>query len=119
MLAGIAIGGFAVQALHAQAKPKAYLVTEIEVLDPAGVAAYGPLIRATQTAVGGRVLNTAGGRVVAMEGAAPPKRAAITEWDNMEKAQAWYDSAARKNLIPQRDKVEKIIRSYAVETVPN
>lgn len=35
MLAGIAIGAVAVQALHAQAKPKAYSVTEIEVLDAA------------------------------------------------------------------------------------
>jgi uncharacterized protein (DUF1330 family) len=40
---------------------------------------------------------------------------AITEFDSLEQAQSYYDSAARKNLVPQRDKAEKIVRSYAVE----
>ena len=38
MLAGIAIGAIAIQGLHAQAKPKAYIVTETEVLDAAALA---------------------------------------------------------------------------------
>ena len=38
MVAGIAIGATAIQALHAQGKPKAYSVTEIEVLDQAALA---------------------------------------------------------------------------------
>jgi uncharacterized protein (DUF1330 family) len=117
IVAGAALGAAAVQGLHAQAKPKAYLVTEIEVLDAAATDAYGTLIRPTQTAAGGRVLRTAGGKVVAFEGAAPPKRVAITEWDSLEQAQAWFNSAARKDLMPQRDKAEKVIRSYAVEAV--
>ena len=33
VVAGVALGAAAVQGLHAQAKPKAYLVTESEVLD--------------------------------------------------------------------------------------
>jgi uncharacterized protein (DUF1330 family) len=117
MLAGAAVGAAAVQGLHAQAKPKAYLVTEIEVLDVAAADAYGALIRPTQTAAGGRVFRTAGGKVVLFEGAAPPKRVALTEWDSLEQAQAWFNSAARKDLMPQRDKAEKVIRSYAVEAV--
>jgi uncharacterized protein (DUF1330 family) len=117
MLAGAAVGAAAVQGLHAQAKPKAYLVTEIEVLDVAAADAYGALVRPTQTAAGGRVFRTAGGKVVLFEGAAPPKRVALTEWDSLEQAQAWFNSAARKDLMPQRDKAEKVIRSYAVEAV--
>lgn len=35
MLAGFGFGAIAVQGLHAQAKPKAYLVTETEVIDAA------------------------------------------------------------------------------------
>lgn len=35
MLAGIAIGAVAIQGLHAQAKPKAFVITETEVLDAA------------------------------------------------------------------------------------
>jgi uncharacterized protein (DUF1330 family) len=117
LLAGIAIGATAIQGLHAQAKPKAYLVTELQVLDAALTAAYGPKVHATQKAAGGRVLNTAGGRVVALEGAPPAQRVAITEWDSLEQAQAWNNSAARKTLLPERDKAEKLIRAYVVEAV--
>jgi hypothetical protein len=35
MIAGAALGGAAIQGLHAQAKPKAYQVTELEVIDDA------------------------------------------------------------------------------------
>lgn len=117
MLTGAAIGATAVGALHAQSKPKAYLVTELQVLDPAATAAYGPKVQATQKAAGGRVLDTAGGKVTPIEGAPPPQRVAITEWDSLEQAMAWNNSPARKNLLPERDKAEKLIRAYAVEAV--
>jgi uncharacterized protein (DUF1330 family) len=78
---GAALGAAAVQGLHAQAKPKAYSVTETELLDATAQAAYSPQVQAAQKAAGGRSFRTAGGRVVALEGAAAPKRVAITEWD--------------------------------------
>jgi uncharacterized protein (DUF1330 family) len=112
-----ALGAAAMQGLHAQSKPKAYLVTELQVLDAAATAAYGPKVQATQKAAGGRVLNTAGGRVTSLEGAPPPQRVAITEWDSLEQAQAWNSSQARKSLLPERDKAEKLIRAYVVEAV--
>ena len=34
MVAGMAIGGFAVQGLHAQGKAPIYLITEIDVSNP-------------------------------------------------------------------------------------
>jgi uncharacterized protein (DUF1330 family) len=117
VVAGAALGAAAVQGLHAQTKPKAYLITEIEVLDAAAADAYGALIRPAQAAAGAHVFRTAGGKVVSFEGATPPKRVAIAEWDSMDQVQAYYDSAARKNLLPQRDKAEKITRAYAVEAV--
>ena len=40
---GAALGAAAVQGLHAQAKPKAYSVTETEVLDATAQAAYSCL----------------------------------------------------------------------------
>jgi uncharacterized protein (DUF1330 family) len=58
-----------------------------------------------------------GGKIVAMEGAAAPKRVAITEWDSLEQAQAFFNSKAWKDLAPQRDKATKTIRRYAVEVV--
>jgi uncharacterized protein (DUF1330 family) len=117
VVTGAALGAAAMQGLHAQAKPKAYTVAELETLDAAAQASYVPAVLAAQKAAGGHPFNTGGGRMVAMEGAAPPMRVAITEWDNLEQAQAFYNSAAWKNLAPQRDKATKTIRRYTVEAM--
>src|SRR5262245_28211939 len=117
MIAGAALGGAAIQSLHAQAKPKAYVVTETELLDAAAAAAFTPVATAALTAAGGRSLRTGGGRVVAMEGTAAPKRVIINEWDSVEQAQAYYNSQAWKDLAPQREKAIKVIRRYAVEAM--
>src|ERR1700736_1526518 len=85
VVAGAVLGAAAVQGLHAQSKPKAYVVSETEALDAAAVAAYGPLIRPVIDAAGGRRLNTPGGKTVAFVGEAP-KRIAISEWESLEKA---------------------------------
>ena len=115
VVAGAALGAAAVQGLHAQSKPKAYSVTETESLDAAAQAAYTPLARAAITAAGARNFRTGGGRIVAIEGAAAPKRVAISEWDSLEQAQAFYNSKAWTDLTPQRDKAVKTIRRYVVE----
>ena len=113
---GIAIGGAAVQGLHAQAKLKAYTVSELETIDAAANAAFVPVITAAQKAAGGRNLGTGGGKVIAMQGTAP-KRVAITEWESLDKAEAFYKSKAWNDLTPQREKAVKTIRRYAVEAV--
>jgi len=114
LLTGVAIGGAAIQGLHAQAKPKAYRVSESEVLDAAATTAYNPALQAAQKAAGGRSFRTTG-RIIAVVGTAP-KRVSISEWDSLEQAQAWQNSEARKNLEPQRGKAIKIIRQYIVES---
>ncbi len=114
MLAGTAIGAAAMQGLHAQAKPKAYQITEFEVVDAAALKAFGPLVADAQKAAGGRNLRTGGGKVVAFVGE-PPKSVGITEFDSLDQAVAWRNSAAFKNLSPQRDKALKITRQYTVE----
>ncbi len=113
---GVVLGAAAVQGLHAQGKLKAYTVSELETLDAAANAAFVPLVVAAQQAAGGRNLKTGGGKIVAMEGTAP-KRVAITEWESLDQAQAFYKSKAWNDLAPQRDKALKTIRRYAVETV--
>ena len=116
MLAGVAIGAVVVQGLHAQAaKPKAYVVTENEILDAAAQAAYLPVARKLIDQAHGRALRTAAGRVVQIEGGSPPKSAAITEWDSLDDAVAFYKSKAWTDLAPQRDKAVKVVRRYAVE----
>ena len=117
LVAGAALGAAAMQGLHAQAKLKAYTVAELETLDAAAQATYVPAVLAAQKAAGGHPFNTGGGKMVAMEGAPAPMRVAITEWDSLEQAQAFYNSAAWKNLAPQRDKATKTIRRYTVEAV--
>ena len=118
VVAGAAMGAAAMQGLYAQAKPKAYSVADIEVLDPAALDVYFPLIVAAVKDAGGRRFNTAGGRTIAFTGEAP-KRVAIIEWDSMEQAQAFFGSAAFRNLAPQRDKAIRFLRAYAVEATSN
>lgn len=119
MLAGFGFGAIAVQGLHAQAKPKAYLVTETEVIDAAALATYTPQTQAAVRAAGGRPgIVPAGGKIVALVGT-PPKRFGVSEWESLEKAQAWYNSAERKALAPQRDKAFKILRQFIVEGPAN
>jgi uncharacterized protein (DUF1330 family) len=116
MLASAALGALAVEGLHAQgAKLKAYVISENEILDASAQAAYLPTARKLIEDAHGHALRTAGGRVVQIEGGAPPKTAALTEWDSVDDAVAFYKSKAWTDLAPQRDKGVKVIRRYAVE----
>ena len=117
LLSGIAIGGLTVQGLHAQAKPKAYTVTELQTLDPKAAADVAARIQAAQQNAGGRNFRTGGGKVVGMEGS-PPERVAITEWDNLEMAEAFFKSKVWTDIGPDRDKALKVVRRYAVEQRP-
>ena len=113
VVAGAALGAAAMQGLHAQAKLKAYIVTESEIIDAAAAASYGPVNQAAQKAAGGQSFRTTG-KVTAIMGTAP-QRVGLSEWENIDKVQAWLNSDARKKLEPERAKAIKIIRQYAVE----
>ena len=116
MIAGAALGGAAVQGVHAQlAAKKAYAITELESLDVQAAADIAKRVEAAQAQAGGRNLRTAGGKVVGLEGPPPPKRVGLTEWDSLEKAEAFYKSKVWTDLSPERDKAVKTIRRYAVE----
>ena len=117
MLSGIAIGAVAIQGLHAEAKPKAYTVTELQTIDAKAAADFAKRISEAQTKAGGRNFRTGGGKVVGLEGPPPPQRVAITEWDSLEKAEAFWKSKDWTDLAPERDKALKTIRRYAVEAV--
>src|SRR5262245_3016680 len=115
MIVGAALGGAAIQGLHAQvAAKKAYTVSELEVLDAQAAPGVAQRVQAAQANAGGRNFRTGGGKVVGMEGSAPPKRVGITEWDSLEKAEAFFKSKAFTD-IPDREKAIKTIRRYAVE----
>ena len=117
LVAGVALGAAAVQGLHAQGKAKAYTVTELQTVDAKAAADFAKRISEAQTKAGGRNFRTGGGKVVGLEGPPPPQRVAITEWDSLEKAEAFWKSKEWTELAPQRDKALKTIRRYAVEAV--
>jgi hypothetical protein len=71
-LLGAAVGGAAIHGLHAQAKPKAYTVTELETLDAKAAADFATRVAKMQESAGGRNLRTGGGKVTSMEGPPPP-----------------------------------------------
>jgi uncharacterized protein (DUF1330 family) len=119
LIAGVALGAAAVQGLHAQAKPKAYIVTETEIIDATALATYVPQAQAAARAAGGRPgIVPAGGKIVGLIGE-PPRRFGVSEWESLEKAQAYYNSAERKALDSQRDKAQKVTRQFIVEAPAN
>ena len=118
VLAGAVLGAATVQGLHAQMKPKAYIVTESEVIDAAALAAFVPQAQAAIRAAGGVPGIVATGKVIALVGE-PPKRFGVSEYESLEKAQAWHNSDARKALTPQREKAIKITRQFIIERPAN
>jgi uncharacterized protein (DUF1330 family) len=104
-----------VSSSHAQAKVKAYTVSELETLDAKAAADVAVRIAKAQQDAGGHNFRTGGGKITGMDGLPPPQRVAITEWESLEKAQAFFKSKAWTDLGPDRDKALKTIRRYAVE----
>jgi uncharacterized protein (DUF1330 family) len=115
-LAGAAIGGLTVQAIHAQAKPVAYHIAEIDVANEDVFSKqWAPKAEETVKASGG-VYLVRSTNIERIEGAAP-KRLLITKWDNIDKLTAWRISEAYLKTLPLLDKAAKSVRSYAVEGV--
>jgi uncharacterized protein (DUF1330 family) len=76
---------------------------------------YFPQVRQAAKAAGGNVdFIPPGEKIVAVVGDAP-RRVGVSEWESMEKAQAWINSPERKALAPQREKAQKVTRQYIVE----
>ena len=123
LLAGVAIGATAIQALHAQAKPPIYYISEIDVSNPEAYGKeYAPQAQAIIKAAGGRFVAIGGtggvgaGKVTAFDGELP-KRVTVQVWDSMEKIKAWRADPAYIALRKIGDKYAKY-NSYAVDGVP-
>jgi uncharacterized protein (DUF1330 family) len=102
LLVGVAIGATAIQGLHAQAKPPAYVVVAIRKINDAAAYKTGVLDKA------GPVITAAGGKFVvrtdqitSFDGT-PPARVVLIQFDSAEKAQAWHDSAEMKDIDAAR-----------------
>jgi uncharacterized protein (DUF1330 family) len=124
LLAGVGIGGLAVQGLHAQAKAPVYYISEIDVRDPDAYAKeYAPKAQAIIKAAGGRFLAVGGvagnsaGNLTAFEGDAP-KRVTVQAWDSVEKIKAWRASPEFAEIRKVGEKYATFIRAFAVDGAP-
>ena len=120
MMGGLALGVVATKALHAQGKPPAYIVIDIrEMTDPEGfktILTNPAASPAGIASLGGHyVIRTED--AVALEGI-KPKRLIVIAFENTEKAQAWYNAPAVKEINAIRARTTKS-NTFIVEGVAN
>jgi uncharacterized protein (DUF1330 family) len=106
MLTGMALGGFAMQGLHAQAKTPVYYIAEIDTANlDAYMKDYAPLAQASIKAAGGKII--AGGTAKGVEGDPPKARTVIQVWESEEQIQKWRSSPEYKKSREIGDKIAK------------
>ena len=99
MLAGVGVGGLAVEGIHAQTKPPAYYIVEIDAKnEDVFNKEWAPKADQTIKDAGGTYLVRST-TVEYIEGAAP-KRILISKWDNIDKLTAWRLSEAYVRTLP-------------------
>jgi len=117
LVAGAAIGGAAIQVLHAQAKPPAYVVIPILKINDAAAFRAGVTDKASATAA---AMKAEGGRFIIRSqkftriDGNPPERLVVIAFDSIEKAQAFENSAAVKEVTAARMKSANSL-SFIVE----
>jgi uncharacterized protein (DUF1330 family) len=116
MLVGFGLGAGAVEGLRAQARPPAYVISEIDVTNADAYAKeYVPLANKALADSGQKRL-VSGGRTISVSGAPPASRIVVSVFDNLEKAQAAYTSPAYLEARKIGDKYGKL-RIFAVEGI--
>ena len=116
LVAGAAIGGAAIQVLHAQAKPPAYVISEIDVAEKDAYAKEFVPLAVQALKESGQKQLAAGGKTAAISGEPPKSRIVLSVFESMEKAQAAYTSPAYLEARKVGDKYAKL-RIFAVEGV--
>jgi uncharacterized protein (DUF1330 family) len=113
LLVGVGTGAAAVQGLHAQAKPPAYVIFEINLQQPDEYfAEFVPLAEKAVAEAGGKFLARTGPAAV-IDGPAP-RRAAVIAFDNVDQARASFRTDAYKEARKVGEKYASF-RVYAVE----
>src|SRR5689334_17773541 len=116
MTVGMFVGGFAVQGLHAQAKPPIYYIAEIDTAQlDAYMKDYAPLAQASIKAAGGKII--AAGTAKSVEGDPPKARTVIQVWESEEQIQKWRSSPKYKKAREIGDKLAKF-RSFMINGTP-
>jgi uncharacterized protein (DUF1330 family) len=115
-LAGTALGAAVIEGLHAQASPPAYAVIVIRKINDAEAYKVVP-------AKGAAAVEAAGGKFViltnkmtSLDGPVPA-RYVVIQFDSMEKAQAWHNSEAQKEVDAIRMKATDSL-AFIAEGIP-
>ena len=97
LLAGIALGAAAIEGIHAQMKPPTYVVIAIRKITNADaykeVMVKGP----AAAAASGATFVIRSDKITSLDGT-PPARFVLLKFDSPEKAMAWHNSAAQKEV---------------------
>jgi uncharacterized protein (DUF1330 family) len=112
---GILVGGGAVQLLHAQAKPPAFVVAEIAVKDKQGYEEN--YLKATTKDIsnhGGKYLAGGYDKTVSLVGDPPPNRVILLQFANLDAVKAWRDQGGEDMENTVGSKYAKF-RVYAIE----
>jgi uncharacterized protein (DUF1330 family) len=120
LVAGIGVGGSAIEVLHAQAQPPTYVIIPILKINDAATF-KGDVVDKTAP----DVLAAAGGHYViraqkftSFGGGEPPERLVVLAFDSPEKALAWHNSPGQKAIDAARMKSTKSL-SFMVEGFAN
>ena len=84
----------------------AYIIVEIEVTDPVGYEEYKKRAAATVEQYGGKYILR-GGACETLEGDWKPKRIVLLQFDDMERAKAWFNSPDYIEPRKQRHRTAK------------
>ncbi|MGA2816105.1 MAG: DUF1330 domain-containing protein [Xanthobacteraceae bacterium] len=119
VLTGAGLGAAAIQGLHAQAKSTAYVVVAVRSIRDADGFKKGVVDKASPAA-----LAAAGGHYVVRTQAirsldgTKPERFVLIAFDSTEKALAWHDSEAQREIEAARIKTTDSL-SFLVEGTAN
>jgi uncharacterized protein (DUF1330 family) len=114
---GLVVGGGAIQMLHAQSKPPAFVVAEIVVRDLEGYEMN--FLKPAQKTIaehGGKYLAGGFNKTVTLSGSEPPNRVVILQFANMDAVKAWRQEGEADLENDVGEKYAKF-RVYAVEGI--
>ena len=93
----------------------AYVIVEIDIVDPAGYEEYKKLASATVEKYGGKYIIR-GGAVEMLEGDWNPKRIVVLQFDSIQRAKEWLNSEEYREPRKMRHRTART-RMVVVEGV--
>ena len=116
VIGSFVLGAGAAGLLHAQGKPPAYVLTEIDVRDQDGYTKdFLPKAQANIKEAGGTYLAGGFNKAVGLRGAPPPNRVVLLQFADMDAVKAFY--AKQGQIDDDVGGKYATFRSFAIEGV--